>query len=768
MAPTTRRAQQAPVRRAGVSRKVNRKQPARKEPATDARAASWTIAHARNRPASNDEDDDDDDSPDEDEAPAIEGPSDIGTAVDPLREMAEKVGREVESFATTLDQYLQDLPTRGDEYAKYQATQDVVSDFKSIAERAVQERKKSHEKERMLQLRQEWSEHAKLSTASTALKATTSFAPRTLSTRTAEQVQELRDWQQEVDLWELFAIILDLHYRPEDVVRQEREEKLAKMARPHRYTTEAAVWDRFLAEDGLAKKRSLIKKWLEQTADHQGSGLQGIVEELEARAGAGKGLWTRGWMATREQIKREKRLRSWPSGSESIQPQVRSSGTNELLVTTFDPDAPARQQRSLEKQDAYFERAVWVACWEMLRRGTPWEDVKAWCEERNEGWRAVSVGKASDASDALSNVAWRKMCYLASQATSSNEYETAVFGVLGGNVEAVQKACRTVDDHLYAYYSTMLVRQFDQYLQQHCPDKAVPSRGRMVNVDTSLQDAARAEEAVADLIQRLRSEKSNTHDESVAPMKILQSYLLADEVGSLITTVGTAISDLDAMHGRDDGVILRLRPRAADATVMEESEIALDPRTLRFVAHLAILLRGLRQDPLEDDEQDAEENVLVSYIQAMRAVGKRDLIPVYASKLSRPRYIVTLARVLQDVTQPSEQEEMLSLLKGYDMDAVMICREQLSYCLEKALRDTTPPKAKLLTILETTEESKVHSGHRIMVGFLPEMLDEQDVSIVKSLQWFQLLRGEWKITFAALALAVRTCLGMYDRAAQWT
>ena len=44
------------------------------------------------------------------------------------------------------------------------------------------------------------------------------------------------------------------------------------------------------------------------------------------------------------------------------------------------------------------------------------------------------------------------MCYLASQSGSA-DYEAAVYGILGGSVKAVENVCKTIDDHLYAYYS---------------------------------------------------------------------------------------------------------------------------------------------------------------------------------------------------------------------------------------------------------------------------------------------------------------------------
>jgi len=328
-------------------------------------------------------------------------------------------------------------------------------------------------------------------------------------------------------------------------------------------------------------------------------------------------------------------------------------------------------------------------------------------------------------------------------------------------VEAVRKVCRSVDDHLYTYYSGMLVRQFDQHLKEHYPERiAMVGSGRGSSADDALQNAEAAEEAVTDLILKLRSDTSATKTESIQPMVVIQSYLLADEAGSLITTLGTAVSDLDSLRGGEEKMIIRVRPFNAGQRPLPETEVVLEPHSLRVAAHISVVLRAFRDDPLKGDELDTDENVLVSYIQALRTARKRDLTLVYASKLSRARCIVTLGRVLEDITQVREQTELLSLMTDtYEMETVSILSEQLKFQLDTTVEGIRVSKP--LRILERCEEDKLYSGQRIIVDFLPETVGKSDVAIVQSLQWFQLLPGHWQITFNALATALRKCLGEF-------
>jgi nuclear pore complex protein Nup107 len=711
----------------------------------------------------NDDDDDDgnDDSTRTDTHPSRTGPrpetSDPRDAMHDLREMAERVGREVEDFAENLDKFLEELPTRN----QSDAVLKLVDEFKAIASDAAYRMELDHRKERASLLRKEWSDRAAISTADGGMMAkgvlATSASLRfggSLSGSRRELVELQRKWQQEADIWDLFRIMLELHYSDREVRRREVEAKLAGMGSVHRYTSEKELWDRFLLTDDLARERNLVKKWLEQTVDHQESDLAGIVEELESKsAGRGRGLWGHGWMHTREMIKHEKRLRNWPEPDAEPLPQLKRSDNPDPLITSLDPDAVTRQNRTLEKADSYFERATWIACWEMLRRGTSWEDVSEWCRERNEGWRAISIGKGADPSEVPSLSAWRKMCYLASQSGGCSDYEAAVYGLLGGNINAMQKVCRTLDDRLYANYSGYLVRKFDQYLSSTFPDRA-PLARRGATEET-LQDP---EQAMYDLLSRLRKEPT-TGAEAVKPLKIIQSYLIANDVGSMIHTLGHAISFTDQQRNQGErSVIARLQPFWRDGSQNQpEEEIALDTQALRIATHMSILLDTLSPPNLRDLELHAAENVTIAYIQTLRAAGKRDLIPVYASRLSQGAYVSAMGHVMQDITNEKEQGDMLSLLKQYNLNVVLILNTQLGLVLDACLANDVKQDEKPLNIVEGSHEG-YHPSQRVRQGFVPQSPSEEDVSIVASLRWYNILEGQWEHAFGSLALALRKAL----------
>lgn len=745
MAPSTRKA--ASLR---VSKPAARKQrPPRREPSD-----SWELLERQQpdpRGVDGDETQDAEEDGSEEEQLLIAPAAPADDPGEPLEEMVERVGKEVESFAETVDEFFDKLVADD----TYDVMHDMVLRFKEIASDHVAELKKDHGREHREKLTKKWSDQVDVPTLPAEFKPSLSTHSDELSMAKSKQVRLLRDYQEEVDTWELFRIILELHYNPNmAAIHQERQDRLAKLGPVHRYTPESVLYDRFIIENDLARERSLIKTWLEQAAANQRSDLKGITEELESKAGTGPGLWSRGWMHTREKIKGEKRLRTWPEPDAPPLPQIRRTDTNELIVTSLDPDAVSRQKRTLEEQDVFFERAVWIACWEMLRRGTSWGDVADWCEARKEGWRAVAIGMCVPEAEAPSRAAWRKMCFLASQSEYSNDYEAAVYGFLGGNFKAMHRISATVDDELFAHYSAALVQQFDQHLLTSHPGRVPQALNKRAHWDEGVSDPDMAQKSIMELIFNLRKQ-AKTKSESVAPFKILQSYLLANESESLVHTLGVVISDADTLRGDAEGVVTRVREVTGGEKTWPEAEVVCDPMCLRIAAHISLVLQVLRNDALDQEELDMEDNVLVAYIQILRVVGKRDLTPVYASRLQTPRYVSTMARVLRDVTESREREEMISLMQQRGLDVKAILWRQLTDQLHTMV-DCAPDKEPL-RILERCDED-LYPGQRIILNGLPDAVTPEQEAVVQALEWYLQLPGHWDSTFTALTLAMRKCL----------
>ncbi len=386
--------------------------------------------------------------------------------------MADRVGKEVEKFAERVDHW----HTHGNDSrkAKYQTTVKMVGKFKDLAESQVKELKKVNAAEnkgdltKSVRRRIQNMAEAPDNTSQGALgQSFQSIAPSVdpSSTTASKNLQELRQWQAELATWELLRLIID-HYHPEpgtDVVAAKKAQ-LAKLGGATWDQRNSEIWDRFLLEDDQAKEKAIIRRWLEQTAQNSESDIESITAELESSSGKGTHTWTSGWQDTKSKIKHAKRLEGTDQPLHAETTNIRTTDKTANLITQLDPDASARQKRVLEKTDEYYERALWMVCYEMMRRGVPWKQIVEWCHDRNEGWRGVSVGAAYEAHpDGGPNVAgptvgylFRRMCFYAARGARI-PYEGAVYGLLSGDLKQAQSVSRSWDDHLYAHYNALLL-----------------------------------------------------------------------------------------------------------------------------------------------------------------------------------------------------------------------------------------------------------------------------------------------------------------------
>lgn len=671
--------------------------------------------------------------------------------ITPLRDMADRVGREVEHFAETLDRYNDRLRSED----SFDAAYELAMEYKAFAQDMVNKLKKKHETQRIREVKRDTSKRVQSSPDFGSTRRDVNGAAEGQNGERDTNVETLKHWQAEADTWELFRIMLQLRYNPnQQEMQRQKEEQLEALRTPHRYTPENEIWDRFMLENDAAKERYLVLKWLEESANHGDNDVDAIVEELENKSGT-KGLWYNGWMETRERIKGDKRLG---------RTNTKRSDNNEPLVSNLDPDAPTRQKRSLEKADAFSERALWMICWEMLRRGKSWGEICDWCLERNQSWRAVSVGKAADGDLAVGMPGqslgglWRRICYATAKDGTTDEYEAAVYGLLSGDLDTVLAVCKTWDDHFYAHYNSLLLSQFDQYLQQVSPPRISPTLNKRFGLFNAVQHHGDSRSAGRNLVKRLKQQGS-TAKQAQQATKLLQGSLIADTVEDLFANVGTAISDAAWLDGTSP-VITPIRTAVAPGSsdFLAENSIVQDYDALRVATHILIILREFHITPSQRSaEADVLDNVIAAYIGILQAGGKRDNTLIYASKMAPKRAVASLAQVLGDVNDPREQRELITLMEQYGISPIEVLIEQYRSLVKDTLAERSAEEATLRVVEDTDED--IYPGKRIRRGFTDQTVGEAEQSIVAALMAFWVVDGQWRVTFEAAAFVLRKFLG---------
>ncbi|KAF2232716.1 hypothetical protein EV356DRAFT_449734 [Viridothelium virens] len=669
--------------------------------------------------------------------------------------MAERVEKEVESFAEKLDQW----NNRRQEGRNRENALGLLDDCKRIADQAVRALEKKHGADRSKRARDVWDYRADNLKRDNRDKYKHAMEIKKKFPKSTE-VKELERWQEEADTWELLCIILSgdafLYYTRGEF------EKLANDP-AHKSSDSENLWEDFLARSPLAKEQDLILKWLEATAEHTGDDVSIMAEQLEEKAGRSVGTWSHGFLDTRERIKGAKRFKSWNmSEADPKIPAISNSTRKFQIVSTLDPDSKFREGKSLEENDDFFERSLWLACWELLRRGRPFKEVREWCADRHENWRSISLGAATTAekqSLSLQNILnyslWRRTCVMASRNSSASEHEQAVYGLLGGSAPPIEAISRNWDDHLYANFKAIITDGFENYLRAQYPEKFSETLNQLpIEEHLGYLSRANPEMLSVVIVENLTHDKL-VESEAKKPSKIIQASFINHQPMALISRLSDALVVLQDRGGQvflPENGLLSLsfqNPMLAFAT---------DPNALRIMAHVVLILQDLDPHYLFDSNERiaAADHIIVGYIELLKRARKLELIPLYASRLRHFRPESILGRILPIIQEPS-QREYIKLLRTYDLDVLGILTAQYEWRLSAGNMANNDGQQFKLDLLEPTDP-KVWPGQRVRSGFYRSELKSEERDIIRSLEWFLLVDGHWIETFAVVTRALKTFL----------
>ena len=690
------------------------------------------------------------------ESPTFPTVSDVHRALHPLQATADRVGKQVEEFAENLDR----LSARNKRKHKKDCSDvlPLIDAYKKIAKDTVRRLQSMHAPERQQQLSKRMKRRLRKSSANSTPGPT--LAEDGKDRGMVTNVEDLRWWELEEQTWDLVGLMLQVAY-PKREVKETKLDGESRPVRPskdtevHRYSSEKEIWNRFLASDDQAWERHIVVEWLKKCADSSGQDIDQVVEELELGADRGSGLWAHSWLYSKEAIKFQKRLRSWPQALEPDNPGLNTSLMNsektESLVTQLDPDAITRQGRSLEQQDYYFERATWLACWEMLRRGKDWDYVRDWCHERGEGWRATAMrgdprnSRFPTSSPAAweSRILWRKACALAAKDGSIDEYENGVYGVLSGYLPSVLKVSHSWDDYLFAHYNSYLLHSFDRYLRSSFPDRVPASlNDKHGSFNFSVFGGQRTQSG-NQIVEKMKHLET-TKEEAREPIKMLQGSLIANTFDDFVFKHGVRLTQAANADGRSKVLEPFGNDQMLEGSVTAQISTA-DHDLLRLLTHIIFVFQDLGFQFGEGERRSAVESIVVAYVDYLSKAGKQQLLPLYASRLSYQTSIKCLGRQLPAIQERRERQTMMNLMKEIGIDVPGVLGMQL----QLIITDTplTQSKWPALRILEQTNKDS-SSVRPIQTGFIGNEVTDDQEDLIHGFEWYMLLDFYWQQTMA--------------------
>jgi nuclear pore complex protein Nup107 len=656
------------------------------------------------------------------------------------KELVLEVGPEFELFANDLD--------------------DCLSPLLSVAEK----------RDKILDLPRKYHENAlkrlaKLEPRTTRSQnddASTYAGGELASLRESDPVRQL---EREAQTWDLLRRLLPLRHQASKT--QNNRSRLENLA--DKPTTTNALHE-FLDTNPDAKERRAVLQWL-QTNAASGPEIDELTEKLQKNADRGD-IIAHGWLHTRSAIKNRKRLTGWPHLLDRQSANASSSLLTESgapLVTQLDPDACTRQGRKLQPQDEYFERAIWLGCFEHLRRGSDLQTLREWCEERTEMWRAVSLSAmllsgdedgVSGVVDPMALTLWRRMCFGLARQGGSDDYERAVYGVLSGDIQSVEKVASTWDDHLFAHYNALLRTQIDHFLLKECTQDVASSLTTTFPTFDAIQFHGEQGGAEKRLLKSLESQPS-TKQEALLPHKALQAAVISKEVQEYLFDQGLAL-------GPQTGTMPLLFGNATissdrSARVFKPDELD----GLRIVAHVFALVSVLERLASEEQghtnsssinfeprQRTTQENIIAQYTDLLRRAKLPELVPLYCSLLDTPRLYEVLSSNLILEQQLENRLTQLKLIKRANINVVEFVQAQASMLYDRVAKDSISPKIEGsfgFHILEDGPPS-TRLGRTIKADFFGE--DENDVEpahdhLIRSLEWLLLVDETWADVFAA-------------------
>lgn len=570
---------------------------------------------------------------------------------------------------------------------------------------------------------------------------------------TPRETEEVRRWEAEMQTWDLLRRILPLRYTEQG--------KAKPVGRSETAPTTNAYWDEFLLSDTLALERKHVLSWLQSNAE-TGPDIGDLVRELQQRADRGD-IVSHGWLHTRSAIKLHKNVTGWPHVLEQdaeIASGSQAKANPTPLITQLDPDAKTRQNRRLDVKDEYFEKAIWVGCFELLRRGRSMAEIRDWCSERTEIWRAVCMSAlplSKDDSEAVAPydpaavILWRRICYALARQGGTDDFERAVYGILSGDVLSVDKVCKTWDDLMFANYNALLRTQFDTYLIGRARPEASAFSIQTFPAFNAVQFHGDAGSVAERLVRAVEADVRVKG--TLTPLKVLQGALIANSFDQFAYNLGIVLAKQIT-----DPAESKLIPDfglSADGIERSKCMDINDYDGLRIVIHVLIAIQSLEggassaQGGAAATRRQVQENIISAYITFLRLAGLYELIPLYASRLVGPRAYYTLSKNLIHLEDQESRKTQLSLIQRMGLDVRKFVAFQPNvYLSDLPESDTLPGKAAFKILTKTSPTSRF--GHKIIPDFFgedPDSVERADEDLIRSLEWLLLVPDSWSEAF---------------------
>lgn len=560
----------------------------------------------------------------------------------------------------------------------------------------------------------------------------------------SEGQDDVTKWESEAQTWGLLTRLLPLRHKDES------SKPLSSNPSPK---SRKEYWDDFILSDTVAQERQAVLQWLQSSAS-AGPDIDEIVQDFQQKADRGD-ILAHGWLHTRAAIKLHKSVNAIPN---VLEPNA-SNMSGFSYVTQLDPDAMTRQGRKLESHDEYFERAIWLGCFHLLRRGRDMNEIRDWCVERTETWRAATISALPLSTvgdddvpdfDPSSFILWRRMCYALVKSGGTDDWERATYGILSGDIDSVLAICKTWDDFVFAHYNALLRTQFDSYLIKQCGPAV--STAQYLPAFDAVQYLGEGANVAKKLVEQIESDGTyflQAHKEANTTAKALQGAIIANSLDSYIYQQGLALSTEANQDGRSF-LIPDYGLGPSEGNLSKYNKMS-EHDGLRIITHIVIMINALESassNPKEGIRSVVGENAIAAYVSFLRLAQLELLVPLYCAQLTGTRRYETLSLNIIHVRDREEQMALLNQIRRAGMNITTFLKQQPQHFLNQLEDSEDPYPAKGQFRILKSKQPSVTYGRGIEPDFIGgdgrnELIHE---NLIRSMEW--LFAGEGNLLVA--------------------
>ncbi|XP_050395962.1 nuclear pore complex protein Nup107 [Patella vulgata] len=330
----------------------------------------------------------------------------------------------------------------------------------------------------------------------------------------------------------------------------------------------------------------------------------------------------------------------------------RITNTTRAFVDELDPDAPIRQNKSLDDLDKEDELRLLQHMFVCIRAGQL-EKAQEVCRNCGQSWRAATLegwrpfhdsnyqklGEGGQVESVQGNQyrdIWKLVCWRMSKEGKFSPYEKGIYGIMSGNLGAVLPVCKTWQDYLWGYFKVMVDTQVEREVRM-----STTSPRSFEDLPQEYWDRLMKPEQVFSEIEASLDEK--IQQESRMWFNIIQKYIILGDIGSLIEVMFTWIQ--------------------ADSKRLPQ-------HLIRFMAHLVLILRKIT----DIQHIDKANTILETYIEILIKNNNKQLVAFYVSNLPKKSQINWYAKFLEGIEDKSERQHVLRLAEDEDLDIPLITK----------------------------------------------------------------------------------------------